>query len=226
MNATNEGKPYRVEVTVRAPYDAVWQALTEPAAIRQWFGWDYDGLDAEIEEIFVDGAEPRQPDRIEFVSGDTIELESGSDGAGSYVVVRVVKPGPLDAAEWSDIYDGMEEGWRTFFEQLRFRLERHSTGQRRTVFLTGNARTPDVLTALRPLAKESWHESGYQRMLVDRAGRLVGFAAQRPLAAGAEPGPVSLVVTTYGLGEPAFAEARDEWTAWWRSLVQDAEVTT
>ena len=38
-------KPFRVEVIVDAPRDAVWRALTEPEQIRHWFGWDYDGLE-------------------------------------------------------------------------------------------------------------------------------------------------------------------------------------
>lgn len=222
---TEETRPYRVEVTVRAPHETVWRALTEPEQVRQWFGWDYDSLDAEIHEIFVDGAEPHPPGRIEFGSGDTIELDSGSDDAGAYTVVRVVKPGSLDAAEWADIYDGMEEGWRTFFEQLRFRLERQPDGRRRTVFLTGNAAAPGILAALEPFAEQRWHDSRFQRMLLDGAGRLIGFAAQQPLD-GTESGPVSVVVTTYDLTDAAFAEVRDEWAAWWRGLVEDAEVTT
>lgn len=211
----------RVEVTVRAPRDTVWRALTEPDQVRQWFGWDYDGLDAEIQEIFVDGAEPHSPGRIEFGNGDTIELVE----AGPHTVVRVTKPGPLDGTDWSEVYDGMEEGWRTFFEQLRYRLERQPAGRRRTVFLTGNADPPAILAALRPLATQSWHESRYQRMLLDDAGQLVGFAAPRPLDS-TEPGPVSVLVTTYDLTDAAFAAVRDGWAAWWRSLAQDAEVTT
>ena len=49
-------KPFRVEVTVDAPRDTVWRALTEPEQIRHWFGWDYDGLEDEIRLIFVEHA--------------------------------------------------------------------------------------------------------------------------------------------------------------------------
>ena len=45
-------KPFRVEVTVDAPRDEVWRALTEPEQIKHWFGWQYDGLDDEITWIF------------------------------------------------------------------------------------------------------------------------------------------------------------------------------
>ena len=33
-----------VEVTVPAPADAVWAALRDPAKIKDWFGWETDGL--------------------------------------------------------------------------------------------------------------------------------------------------------------------------------------
>ena len=51
--------PVVAEVVIAAPADAVWRALREPAEIRRWFGWDYDGLDAEIEFIFE-----RESDRL------------------------------------------------------------------------------------------------------------------------------------------------------------------
>ena len=58
-------KPFRVEVIVDAPRDAVWRALTEPEQIRHWFGWDYDGLEDEIRVIFVEHATlvAARPDR-------------------------------------------------------------------------------------------------------------------------------------------------------------------
>ena len=68
-------KPFRVEVTVDAPRDEVWRALTEPEQIRHWFGWEYDGLDDEIEFIFVEHAKLHPPDRIEMSDDGVIELD-------------------------------------------------------------------------------------------------------------------------------------------------------
>ena len=62
-------KPFRVEVVVDAPRDVVWRELTEPERIRHWFGWDSDGLDEEIQFIFVEHASPIPPDRLELVRG-------------------------------------------------------------------------------------------------------------------------------------------------------------
>src|SRR5687767_10536076 len=128
-------KPFRVETTIDAPREAVWRALTTPGVIREWFGWDYEGLEGEIRFIFVDHAEPQPPDRIVLAMGQELQLEAD----GPRTVVRAVLPGSLEEAGWEDIFDGIEEGWRTFFEQLRFMVARHGT-RRRTVFLTGTAR--------------------------------------------------------------------------------------
>ena len=146
-------KPFRVEVSVDAPRDVVWRTLTEPEQIRHWFGWDYDGLDDEIELIFVEHARLRPPDRIEMSDDGLIELEE-RDGR---TVIRATKPGDLDAVEWEDVYGDIEEGWITFFNQLRHRLERHSDSTRRMIVRNAN------LAALPELPGEPWHSSRYQR---------------------------------------------------------------
>jgi hypothetical protein len=108
-------KPFRVEVVVDAPRDAVWRALTEPEQIRHWFGWEYDGLEEEINVIFVEHATLVPPSLIELSDDGVIELED----LGERTLIRAIKPGDLDAAEWQDVYGDIEEGWITFFHQLR-----------------------------------------------------------------------------------------------------------
>ena len=126
-------KPYRVEVEVDAPRDVVWRELTEPERIRHWFGWETDSLDEEIQFIFVEHANPIPPDRIELVEGGTTELIE----RGGKTLIRVTKPGDLDAAEWQDVYGDIEEGWITFFHQLRYKLARGGR-ERRMLVLTGS----------------------------------------------------------------------------------------
>src|SRR4051794_1535746 len=98
-------KPFRFEVAVDAPRDEVWRALTEVEQIRHWFGWEYDGLDAEIKLYFVDHATLSPPSRLDFGNDSFIELEPLE---GDRTLVRVVKPGDVSALEWKDVYGGVE----------------------------------------------------------------------------------------------------------------------
>lgn len=216
---TDQCKPYRVEVTISAARDGVWRAMTDPEQIRQWFGWDYEGLDGEIRHIFADHVVLDPPARMSFEDGSFIELVAD----GERTIVRAVLPGPLDEARWDEIYDGIEEGWRSFLEQLRFLLEIRPQGRRRTVYLTGTATGPDAL-ALAGTDGQSWHTSRYQRMSIDAAGHLVGVAAQAPLDSDSI-GPVAVTISTYGLDDAAFTALRDTWARRW-SAVTDARVTT
>ncbi|WP_169542343.1 SRPBCC family protein [Solirubrobacter soli] len=185
-------KPYRIEVTVDAPRDVVWRALTEPEQIRHWFGWEYDGLDAEIEYIFVERARQHPPDRIEFDSDVT--LHDLGDGR---TLIRAIKPGDLDAAEWDGVYGDIEEGWITFFNQLRHRLRFHPDGRRRMIVRKADA-FPE-------LVGEPWHESRFQR------GVLVGD--ELAIVFGKPGGEQMLLVTTYDLSDDEFAAAEARWAA-------------
>src|SRR3954469_22620916 len=109
-------KPYDVEVTVDAARDEVWDAVTQPAALRQWFRWDYDGLDAEIRQIFVDEATLWAPERMGWADGSFLEVTGDDDRA----VVRVSRDG--SGPSGPERYDAIEEGWRAFLIQLRFLL--------------------------------------------------------------------------------------------------------
>ena len=39
------------EMVLPRPVDAVWLAFRDPALIRRWYGWEFDGLDEEIRTI-------------------------------------------------------------------------------------------------------------------------------------------------------------------------------
>ncbi|GAA4683287.1 SRPBCC family protein [Phytohabitans rumicis] len=196
------------QLTVDAPRDTVWRAFTEPERIREWFGWDYDGLDAEIAWIVGDANLAAAPDRISHSDGSYIELA----GESGQTTIKVAFP---DSVE-------VEEGWRTFLAQLRFLLETAPRGRRRTVYLTGEAAGPAVaaLAEGRP-----WHDAPRQRSAVDTAGHLVVVTANAGLTSE-DTGPVSVLVTTYGLDDAAFDELRQRWGARWQALVKNPEVTT
>nr|MDT0662517.1 SRPBCC domain-containing protein [Micromonospora sp. DSM 115978] len=219
-----EQKPFRVEVVIDAPRDRVWAALTEPAEIRRWHGWDYKGLDDEIREIYVDNARHRGCEKIELTGGDghAIELES----RGDQTLVRAVLAG--DQATADDRYDVIEEGWRAFLQQLRYYLAEHRGSERRTIHLAGTAVPPGISAALTAdLPGRAWHAGRYQRGVATHryGGALALLAAEVPLNS-ALAGPVSVTVGTYRLDDAGFAAAERELTRWWWALVPDGEVTT
>jgi hypothetical protein len=208
--------PFRIEVVVAAPREAVWRALTDLREVRRWFGWDYEGLEAEIRFIFVDHATPVGEDRLELGLDQTIELEAD----GPRTVVRIVHPGPLDDASWDELYHDVVQGWHSFFQQLRYYLERHAGQDRRTVFLAGQVVPAEAFAALEAAAPgTTWSQTRHQRSVaVDRwGGGLVGLVTAEPRE-GRRPARGQLTVTTYGLDDPAFAEVEREWSAWWRDL--------
>jgi len=228
------GNRAELQVTVAAPVEEVWRALRDPVEIRRWFGWEHDGIEAEIEQIFVDEAEPSEDERtISWSHGDVFELES----RGAHTVVRVSRPAPADGA-WDDIF----EGWTMFVQQLRFALERHP-GRERRVFQLWSGRDP---TAALPtnalglsrlgsgaigqryeldspvgekLAGVIWYRSPHQiGVSVDAYGDGLIVVA----ASDSAPGRGMAIVTTYGLDDAAFQRVRARWTAWWEATYRPA----
>jgi hypothetical protein len=210
-------KPFHVETTVAAPPDRVWAALTEPEQVREWFGYDYSGLDDEIRQIFVDGATPAGQGRLAFGDGSYLEVAA----AGGRTVVRAVLPGPLDDAEWADVYDGVEEGWRVFLEQLRYLLETRPAGRRRTVRLIGVATGAQALDAI-GFPAERRHASRYAAVAVD-GDALLAFDAGQPLDDDTA-GPVSVTVSTYGLDDAAFDAVYEGLVKRWAAAVPEPRV--
>ncbi|HXV95083.1 MAG TPA: hypothetical protein VD695_00915 [Gaiellaceae bacterium] len=217
------------QVTIAAPVEAVWRALRDPVEIRRWFGWDYDGIEAEIEQIFVEEAEAAEEElTITWSHGDVFTLEPREN----QTVVRVSRPAPGEGT-WDDIY----EGWIMFVQQLRFALERHP-GEERKVFQLWISRDPasglpaDALglgklgsTAIgqryeldSPVGERMtgvvWYRSPHQiGVSVD------GYGDGLIVVAGSDsaPGRGMAIVTTYGRDDAVFERIRARWTAWWQA---------
>jgi uncharacterized protein YndB with AHSA1/START domain len=206
-------KPYEIELAVNAPRDEVWDALTQPPVLRQWFGWDYEGLDAEIQQIFVDEATLVSPERMGWDDGSYLEV-TGDDRS----VVRAVRAG---ATPEGDDYDALEEGWRAFLLQLRFLLEERPKGPRRTIYLSGSTTWRQAREVaggpLTPFGPRLGHR-------VDSAGHFLVVAGHEPLTS-ADAGHVDITVSTFGLDDAAFAVVRDSWEQRWAPAARDAEVT-
>ncbi len=224
------------EVEIAAPAEDVWRALREPEEIRRWFGWEYDGLEGEIDYIFRDHATAAEEGRLlEFGSGDAIALEPHDSGT----VVRITRP-----AAPPGTWDAVDEGWLTFAAQLRLVLERHRDEPRRTLRLSGRRRggeAPAPLEALgladatargageryeavtavgEPLSGEVWLSHPHLAALtVDAYGDGLVVVAHRPAQGEPPHGAVSVVLTAYGLDDGAWHLVREHWTGWWDAHV-------
>ena len=221
-----------VEVTVPAPADAVWAALRDPAKIKDWFGWETDGLKDEIDFIFVTHAAADEASRtVTFVGvNDRYEVEA----RGETSLVRVVRSAP--AGDWSDVFDGMIEGWISFTWQLAFAFARHPGQTRRTIFLSGPPRQDRLARSLlgldaAPAAGEPWsgplgpearvsgevwftarHQMG---VTVDAWGDGLLVVVDQPPTDKKPRGSTMLTLTTYGLSDDALAGLQTRWQAWW-----------
>ncbi|WP_433301321.1 activator of HSP90 ATPase [Actinoplanes sp. CA-030573] len=209
-------KPYDVEVTVKAGRDEVWEAVTQTAVLRQWFGWDYDGLDAEIRQIFVDEATLWAPEHMGWADGSSLEVSGGDEEAR----VRVSREGGGPGGP--ERYDAIEEGWRAFLIQLRYLLEARPAGRRRTLYLTGETTGRQALT----LADGGWERFGPRvAWTVDAEDALVVVSGRLPLDRH-EAARMEVTVSTFGLDDAAFEARREEWTKRWAPLAADAVITT
>lgn len=221
-----------VEVTVPAPADVVWAALRDPQKIKQWFGWDADSLKDEIDFIFVTHAEADEARRVVTFVGVNDRYEVEARGEAS--VVRVVRSAP--AGDWSDVFDGMIEGWISFTWQLAFALARQPGRPRRTLFFSGPPREAPLARSLlgldaAPAPGEKWsmplgpdtqgsgevwflarHQTG---LTVDAWGDGLLVVLDQPPNEKRPRGTTMLTLTTYGLSDAAFADLETRWKGWW-----------
>lgn len=171
------------DVEIAAPAGAVWQALRDPAQIRQWHGWEYEGLDGEIAMIYVDDVTASEETlTLDTHGGWRFELEP----SGAATAVRVLR-GDEVLPELASMTDSVDAGWKTFAEQLRFYLERHPGELRRTVTVDRELPLP---------AGERWYATDRQAGVVRDDGVLVVVADGRTIA------------TAYGLDDAGVERLR------------------
>lgn len=210
----------QIEVTVAAPVDAVWDALRDREKVRRWHGWDYPGLDDEVDQFYF-------TDVVE--DGHTLSLGGGDRFAvspsGTGAVITLTRP-PRDGHPEADAYyDDITEGWTTFLHQLRFFLERQPGAVRRTLYFAGAGHdltaelgiadagpryTADL--AGEQASGELWFRSADQiGVTVDSWGEGLLVVTHTGMA----------VLSTYGLDEAAFADLDARWSGWWSTRTAD-----
>ena len=217
-----------VEVTIAAPIEVVWRALRDRDDVRRWHGWEFDGLDEEVEVIyFADepGSEEQGegPRRRLVRGGNVFELEQRGEGT----VVRVVMAEPPDSDAWHGWYADIRHGWFTFVQQLRFYVERHAGEDRRTLVLSGMPVEEDQpeLPVLLGLA-EAAAGTPYAASLPtgDEITGTVWFVDEHQVGVTVDAWgdgllevtrgrtPAGAILTVYGT-DPTGLEAR--WQTWW-----------
>ena len=127
-----------LSVVINSDAQQVWTMLREPAKVAQWHGWEADDLAAEINEIYfstnvVEGADHTT---LMVDGGDVFTLKPVSAGTE----VSVTRAALDHNSEWAAWDEDITQGWLTFLQQLRFALERHPHGKRRTLLLLGSRR--------------------------------------------------------------------------------------
>lgn len=221
-------------VVLPLPLQECWPYFREPALAREWHGWEYDGLAAEIQEIYVEDARLSEDHRT-IALGSHLFNFSETDGATRVDVHRAPLP---EDSEWREHLPDIDEGWTSFLEQLRFKLERHPADERRTAFCSGTPRDPtESPVQLLGLGRVAGQEVGSEyRAMVGPGDSLTGnlwFRTQNQVgvtvdtwgdgllivSVGHEGGPpyssAQAMLTTYGLDEGAHRDLADRWREWW-----------
>ncbi|WP_394620742.1 SRPBCC domain-containing protein [Lentzea sp. JNUCC 0626] len=175
----------RIEITVAAPVELVWESFRDKEKVRHWHGWDAPELEAEIDHIFFQNAEEDGTTLV--VHGhDTFELTPVPEGT-RIVLTRAPKG---TSPEWDDYYGEITEGWITFLHQLKFAHEYQPGRTRRTLFWPHPV---DLGVSGKPFF-ESTHQHG---VVVEEFGPGLVITS-----------PQLTVVTTYGFSDEQLEAVR------------------
>lgn len=199
---------------VNVPVNQVWHALREPTEIHRWFGWDYPGLEKEIEQIFVGGAKVTEPGRaLQLIGADTT-LSVRPSAGGARLQLTMPAPG------WPEAYDEIAEGWISFALQLRLAQERHRGSDRRTLHHSAPVRpadssSPDAIPGPDGLAGSLWFRNRHQgAWMIPTWGDGLLIETRTPPTPDTPHGSRSLLITTYGMTVADFENLRSRWTSW------------
>lgn len=176
-------EPFELRITLPAPAPTVWAHLRRPELIRRWHGWETDGLDDEIQSVYLDCARVDVEDRSVRIGGHLFELME----AGSETTLTVTRCNPVDGSDWSAYYTDIDQGWISFLEQLRLVLKRQPEGPRGGWIRSGEQAIDDwnLLQEARNLEDaypdtELWFETSHQLGVVARSVNALVIVARSP----------------------------------------------
>jgi len=225
-----------LSVVINADAPQVWTMLREPSKVAQWHGWQAEDLDAEIKQIYFSGDEEEAPDHTSFTvhGGDVFELHPEPNGTR----VSITRAALDHNSEWAAWDEDITQGWLTFLQQLRFALERHPHGKRRTLFLQvpggpgsaieklglsdvpapGNEYTLTLPTG-EEISGKVWYRSNHQVGLTVHGyaehGDGLLIVDDQPKIEDVRPDGGSLaIISTYGLGAGRLDAIRSSWDSW------------
>ncbi len=225
-----------LSVVINADAAQVWTMLREPAKVAQWHGWEADDLAAEINEIYFGKDVIEAPDHTSLTThgGDVFELEPVPSGT----LVRVTRAGVDHNSEWAAWDEDITQGWLTFLQQLRFALERHPHGKRRTLFFEfpggsgstieklGLSNVPKpgepyelTLATGEEISGKVWYRSNHQVGLTVHGyaehGDGLLIVADQPVIEEVRPdGGAMVIASTHDLGAHKLETINSMWAGW------------
>ena len=233
-----------LSVLVNADAEQVWLMLREPAKIAQWHGWEMEGLEEEIRQIYyANVTESDDHLRLDLEMGDRFTLEPRADGT-QLTLTRGKATG-----EWARYDSDITEGWTMFLQQLKFALERHPHTPRRTVFVDGTSAAHTklwdalgidtgwladpgeayevTLTTGATLSGKVWYRTDSQLGLTvadyaEHGDGLLILARQAPVEGLREHPGAQIIASTYGLGAGALAAIGAQWDTFMETHFPDA----
>jgi uncharacterized protein YndB with AHSA1/START domain len=139
-SSTAAGRKMARELTLDAPIEVVWKALTDATELTRWFPlearvtpgpggaiwmkWDGDSYQAESP---IEAWEPPHHLRMVFPLHDPVRLATDYylESARGRTVLRVVTSGFGEGADWDDWFAAVGTGWDFELRSLKHYLERH-----------------------------------------------------------------------------------------------------
>ncbi|MGV1036153.1 MAG: hypothetical protein ACOYD0_03875 [Candidatus Nanopelagicales bacterium] len=241
MDESADNDAMLLDVRIPAPIDEVWLAFREPALIRQWHGWQYSGLDEEIEFIYQQGTLAEETSRTLLIGAHAFSLVPSEDQAETLIRMTRRQATIDPAAAGVDLEafrDEIEAGWLSFLQQLRFYFAFHRGETRDTLNFSGDstAPVPAPITKLLklesvagdrvhpeyraqspsgPLTGEVWFHTGSQiGLVVNEWGPGLALFTYPPRAV-TRYGSLTATLTTYEMSAAALEDLDQKWSQWW-----------